>query len=196
MDGYFSSEGWSFFAMQTNFKNGLCKFLCHVLTTARHYNSHMISPISAVTKPDKIPRSTLVVIFTPKLEVLLIERADRPGYWQSVTGSQNEGETPAQTAVRELYEETGLVADQHQLTDWKQQNQYEIYAIWAHRYAPNVTHNTEHVFSLRVSARVPIKLTPREHLQYVWLPYKQAAEKCFSATNREAILALPKRLME
>ena len=150
--------------------------------------------MSPATKPYKIPRSTLIVIYTPTLEVLLIERADRRGYWQSVTGSQDEGETLEQTAVRELFEETGLIAAAHRLTDWKQQNSYEIYKIWAHRYAPGVTHNAEHVFSLEVADRVPIKLAPREHLQQVWLPYELAATLCFSNTNRDAILALPERL--
>jgi dATP pyrophosphohydrolase len=141
----------------------------------------------------KIPRSTLVVIYTPKLEVLLIERADHPGYWQSVTGSQNEGETLEQTAVREVGEETGIDAAQFELRNWHKQSDFEIYRIWRHRYAPGVTHNTEHVFSLEVPDRLPIKLAPREHLQHVWLPYEKAAALCFSHTNREAILELPAR---
>ena len=147
------------------------------------------------TKPYKIPRSTLIVIYTPALEVLLIERADRRGYWQSVTGSQDEGETLEQTAIRELHEETGLVAAAHRLLNWQQQNTYEIYKIWAHRYAPGVTHNVEHVFGLQVPDRVSIKLAPREHLQHVWLPHEAAAALCFSATNRDAILALPAKLL-
>ena len=154
-------------------------------------NSIPLAPI----KPYKIPRSTLIVIYTPVLEVLLIERADRPGFWQSVTGSQDEGETLEQTAIRELYEETGLVAAEHCLTNWQQQNTYEIYKIWAHRYAPGVTHNVEHVYGLQVADRAPIKLAPREHLQHVWLPYAAAAALCFSATNRDAILALPARVL-
>ncbi len=148
----------------------------------------------APAKPWKIPRSTLVVIYTLKLEVLLIERADHPGYWQSVTGSQDAGETLEQTAVREVAEETGLDAARFSLRNWQQQSAYEIYPIWRHRYAPGVTHNTEHVFSLEVPDRVPIKLAPREHLQHVWLPYEKAAALCFSHTNREAILQLPARL--
>ena len=147
-------------------------------------------------KPYKIPRSTLIVIYTPKCEVLLIERADRPGYWQSVTGSQDKGETLTQTAIRELFEETGLIAADHRLIDWQQQSTYEIYKTWVHRYAPGVTHNVEHVFALEVPDRVPIKLAPREHLQHVWLPYEPAASLCFSATNRDAILALPAKVAQ
>ena len=144
-------------------------------------------------KPYKIPRSTLVVIYTPRLEVLLIERADHPGYWQSVTGSQDEGETLEQTAAREVGEETGIDARQYSLRNWHKQSDYEIYRIWRHRYAPGVTHNTEHIFSLEVPDRMPVTLAPREHLQYVWLPCEKAAALCFSHTNREAILELAAR---
>ncbi len=141
----------------------------------------------------KIPISTLVVIHNDANEVLLIERADHPGYWQSVTGSQDAGETLTETATREVMEETGIDVAEHALSDWQQQNAYEIYPIWRHRYATGVTHNTEHVFGLRVAGRVPVCLASREHLQYVWLPVDKAAAMCFSWTNREAILSLPLR---
>lgn len=139
----------------------------------------------------KIPVSTLVVIYTPALEVLLIERADRPGYWQSVTGSQDPGETLRQTAEREVREETGIDASRHELADWRVSNVYEIYAIWRHRYAPGVTHNTEHVFGLRLPARVDVTLAPKEHVGFRWLPWREAAEEVFSWSNRQAILMLP-----
>ena len=141
----------------------------------------------------KIPVSTLVVIHTPALEVLLLERADHPGFWQSVTGSQHEGETLEQTAGREVLEETGIDARQHLLTEWKLQNVYEIYPVWRHRYAPGVTHNTEHVFGLRVPGRVPVTLAPREHLASEWLSWREAADRVFSWSNRSAILKLPQR---
>jgi len=148
----------------------------------------------AATRPYKIPRSTMIVIHTARQEVLLIERADHPGYWQSVTGSQDEGETLVQTAIREVAEETGIDATLHVLTDWQQENVYEIYPIWRHRYAPDVTHNTEHVFGLLLPDRVPVTLHPREHLQHVWLPVDKAAPLCFSWSNRAAILDLPRRM--
>jgi len=148
------------------------------------------APVEA-TKPFKIPRSTMIVIYNQQLEVLLIERADRPGYWQSVTGSQDEGESLIETAAREVLEETGIDVSRHQLTDWRQEHVYEIFPIWRHRYAPDVTQNTEHVFGLRVNGRVPVQLHPREHLQYVWLCVDQAAPLCFSWSNRQAILSLP-----
>ena len=141
----------------------------------------------------KIPVSVLVVIHTPDLEVLLLERADRPGFWQSVTGSQDPGESLAETAQREVFEETGLAAGPGSLVDWRKQNQYEIYQRW--RYAPGVTHNTEHVFSLQVHERMPVMVAPREHLQYIWLPWREAADKAFSWTNADAIRDLPRRLL-
>ena len=141
----------------------------------------------------KIPVSTLVVIYTPQLDVLLLERADHPGYWQSVTGSQDPGETLAETAIREVAEETGIDATRHELADWKLENVFEIYPVWRSRYAAGVTHNTEHVFGLRVPERLPVRVEPREHLAAEWLPWRAAAERVFSWSNRKAILALPER---
>ena len=148
-------------------------------------------------KPYKIPESVLVVIHTADLQVLLIERADRPGFWQSVTGSLDAADEPLlQTATRELYEETGIVADGERivLRDWHMSNVYTIYPVWRHRYAPGVTENTEHVFSVEVPRDIPIRLNPREHLHHLWLPHLEAADKCFSASNAEAILQLPRQL--
>ena len=140
--------------------------------------------------------AVVVVIFTVRLgslSVLLIERADRPGFWQSVTGSQDPGESLRQTAIREVAEETGLDAARHALADWGVSNVYEIFAVWRHRYAPGVTHNTEHVFGLRVPARVEVRLAPAEHLRHRWLPWREAAREVFSWSNREAILMLPEK---
>jgi dATP pyrophosphohydrolase len=144
-----------------------------------------------VAKRHKIPVSTLVVIYTPALEVLLLERADRPGFWQSVTGSQDPGETLRQTAVREVREETGIDCARLALADWRVSNVYEIYAVWRHRYAPGVTHNTEHVFGLRLPGRVDVTLAPQEHLRFRWVPWREAAGEVFSWSNRQAILMLP-----
>ena len=142
----------------------------------------------------KIPISVLVVVHTPDLQVLLLERANAPEFWQSVTGSQEEGETLLQTAVRELKEETGLDVAPGALTDWGKQNEFEIFQRWRNRYAPGVTHNTEHVFGLLVPQPVPIVLDPMEHLRYEWLPWQAAAEKAFSWTNADAIRELPQRI--
>ncbi len=139
---------------------------------------------------DKIPVSTLVVIHTPRLEVLLLERADRPGFWQSVTGSRHEGEDLRDTAIREVQEETGIDARHYRLEAWNLQNVYEIYPIWRHRYPEGVTHNTEHVFGLEVPEPLPVRLAPREHLAAQWLPWREAAERVFSWSNRKAILML------
>jgi dATP pyrophosphohydrolase len=146
-----------------------------------------------VTAATKVPVSTLVVIHTPALDVLLLERADHPGFWQSVTGSQHEGESLTETAIREVAEETGIDARAHALDSWNIQNVYEIYPVWRHRYAPGVTHNTEHVFGLRVPERLAVRVAPREHLRAEWLPWREAASKVFSWSNRRAIEMLGER---
>lgn len=168
----------------------------------------------------KIPESVLVVIHTAELDVLLIERADRPGFWQSVTGSRDTEDEPlVETAIREVAEETGIVVSKDlepagphrvdgeiigreaagictvglaRLRDWQLSNVYDIYPVWRHRYAPGVTRNTEHVFGLLVPPNAAVVLSPREHLRHCWLPYREAADKCFSPSNAEAILQLPK----
>ena len=146
----------------------------------------------------KIPESVLVVVHSADLQVLLIERADKPGFWQSVTGSKDStGESLADTAVREVAEETGIAIGSPEvplanLRDWRLSNVYEIYPVWRHRYAPGVTHNTEHVFGLLVPRDTVVKLAPREHLQHIWLPWREAADRCFSPSNAEAILQLPR----
>jgi dATP pyrophosphohydrolase len=166
--------------------------------------------------PYKIPESVLVVIYTSLLEVLLIERADKPDYWQSVTGSKDTPDEPLiETATREVWEETGIAirdavastqvspapgagviwgVPSAYLRDWRLCNIYEIYPAWRYRYAPGVFKNTEHVFGLQVPRDIPVTLSPREHLRYLWLPYREAADKCFSSSNAEAILQLPKHL--
>lgn len=148
-------------------------------------------------RPFKIPESVLVVIHTAELDVLLINRADAGEFWQSVTGSKNElAEELEQTAVREVLEETGIdceagTALHAGLRDWGLQNIYEIYPRWRHRYEPGVTRNTEHVFGLCVPAATPVTLNPREHTAFKWLPWREAADACFSPSNAEAILLLP-----
>jgi dATP pyrophosphohydrolase len=140
----------------------------------------------------KQPVSVLVLVYTGDLDVLLIERADFPDHWQSVTGSAEPGEALAATAVRELAEETGIDASAFGgVVDWGLSNVYEIFPKWRHRYAPGTTHNTEHVFALAVPQPVPVRLNPREHVRHAWLPWREAAARCFSWSNRDAILALP-----
>ena len=158
--------------------------------------------MTATPRPAKIPESVLVVIYTPALDVLLIERADQPGFWQSVTGSKDfADELLIDTCIREVAEETGITVSPSELPpgvprsalrDWGLRNVYEIYPVWRHRYAPGITHNTEHVFGLCVPAGTPVTLSPREHLQHAWLPWCEAADRCFSPSNAEALLHLPR----
>jgi dihydroneopterin triphosphate diphosphatase len=141
----------------------------------------------------KQPVSVLVLIHTPGLEVLLIERASHAGYWQSVTGSREGDEALAETARREVGEETGIDTTAYRLIDWKLANRFEIFEEWRHRYAAGVTHNLEHVFSLEVPGRVPVRLAADEHTAALWLPWQEAADRVFSWTNRDAILLLAGR---
>jgi len=144
----------------------------------------------------KIPQSVLVVIYTPSLDVLLIKRADTADYWQSVTGSKEALDEPYHlTACREVHEETGIDCRPGTplhagLSDWKLENIYDIYPQWQWRYGPGVTRNTEHLFGLQVPSRMPICLNPDEHTAYRWLPYREAAQSCASASNAEAVLLL------
>ncbi len=152
-----------------------------------------------MTTPWKIPRSVLVVIHTLDLRVLLLERADRPDHWQSVTGSVDTIAEPLrQAAIREVAEETGIAADRDgTLVDWNHAIEYGIYPHWQHRYAPGVVRNQERWFGLALPddfpSREAVRVAPREHLQYAWLPFRDAAARCFSPSNADAILQLPQR---
>jgi dATP pyrophosphohydrolase len=138
----------------------------------------------------KKPVSSLVLIYRDDFKVLLMERADKKGFWQSVTGSLEENETPRDAAIREVFEETGIDSTQYQLEDWELSHIYEIYAHWRYRYAPDITHNTEHIFALKVPASIPIQLSADEHVQYLWVDWRDAMDKVFSWTNVEAIKKL------
>jgi dATP pyrophosphohydrolase len=139
----------------------------------------------------KLPVSVLVVVHTADLEVLLIERATRPGFWQSVTGSLDRGDEGVDAAAaREVREETGIDAAHGTLRRWKLAYTFEIYAQWRYRFAPGVTHNTEHVLSLSLPRRAPVTLAPGEHTAFAWLPWREAASRCFSWSNRDAIVML------
>ena len=147
--------------------------------------------------PFKLPISVLVVIHTPAREVLLIRRADAGEHWQSVTGSRDPRDADLRhTAWREVWEETGIACGPGSflhagLREWGLTNTYDIWPQWQHRYAPGVTRNTEHLFSLQVPAGTPVRLAPREHTDFRWLPWREAADACFSPSNAEAILLLP-----
>ena len=138
----------------------------------------------------KKPVSSLVLIYTEDFKVLLMERADKNDLWQSVTGSLAENETPRDAAIREVFEETGIDSTQYHLEDWELSHVYEIYAHWRYRYAPDITHNTEHIFALKVPASIPIQLSADEHVQYLWVDWRDAMDKVFSWTNVEAIKKL------
>ncbi|HEY0563261.1 MAG TPA: dihydroneopterin triphosphate diphosphatase [Methylophilus sp.] len=141
----------------------------------------------------KTPISALVLIHTLDLQVLIMERADKVGYWQSVTGSVEGDETPWQTAIREVQEETGLNALSFDLQDWHTSHVYEIYPHWRHRYAPGVTENTEHLFGLTLPSSLAVQLAPNEHTRYEWVDWREAATRVFSWTNVNAIKLLGER---
>ena len=135
----------------------------------------------------KIPVSSLIVIYTTKHDILLLHRADKRGYWQSVTGSLEPQESPYEAAKREVFEETGINTDHNKIQDWNLNHEYEIYLHWRHRYPPNVSKNTEHVFGLELPEKININISPREHLEYKWENIKEAKNKVFSWTNRRAL---------
>ncbi len=154
--------------------------------------------VQATSAAHKIPESVLVIIHTARLDVLMLRRTvlhEGQEFWQCVTGSKDwQGESWSATAAREVREETRIDVDAPgcRLTDWGLENTYVIYPEWQHRYAPGVWHNTERVFGLQVPADTPVALNPREHTAFAWLNWREAADRCHSSSNAEAILWLPR----
>ena len=139
----------------------------------------------------KLPVSVLVLVHTAQREVLLLERALRPGYWQSVTGSLDRMDEPLERAAqREVLEETGIDARAGKLMRWNVVYTFEIYPHWRHRFAPGVVQNVEHVFALELETSAPVRIAPEEHVAFIWLPWRDAAARCFSWSNRDAIAML------
>jgi dATP pyrophosphohydrolase len=139
----------------------------------------------------KLPVSVLVVVHTASREVLLLERAARAGFWQSVTGSLDRLDEPLEVAAaREVMEETGINARQGRLERWNVVYTFEIYRQWRHRFAPGVVQNVEHMFALEVAQSIPVRIAPDEHVAFQWLPWREAAARCFSWSNRDAIVML------
>ena len=143
-----------------------------------------------IAKQYKIPVSILVIIYTKDMEILLLHRKDKKNFWQSVTGSIEEGESPVNAAKRELLEETGIDHQEFLLLDWKFSQQYEIFPHWRYRYEPNVTHNIEHVFSVELPEKIIVNLEPSEHKEYKWVPLHDAIKEVFSGTNADALKKL------
>lgn len=131
--------------------------------------------------------SVLVVVHDREGGVLLLERRDRPGFWQSVTGSLEAGESPAQAARRELFEETGLAGNPR---DRKRSRRFEIFPEFRHRFPPGVTRNLEHEFSFDTGGSIDITMNEEEHRRFQWLPWRAAADLTESWTNRDAIESL------
>ncbi|MCE2570023.1 dihydroneopterin triphosphate diphosphatase [Motilimonas eburnea] len=138
----------------------------------------------------KRPESVLVVIYTMDGRALMLRRLDDAAFWQSVTGSLEHGEIPAQTAVREVLEETGIdiIAQDLTLHDLARQVRYDIRPLWRKRYPDGVTTNLEHQFTLALPDSCEIQLS--EHSEYQWLPFKQAIALASATTNRQVLLEL------
>ena len=135
----------------------------------------------------KTPISSLVVIYTKQLDILLLSRCDKKNFWQSVTGSLETNESPFETAKREVLEETGIVCDNYYLEDWNLSHKYKIFSHWQHRYAPGVEYNTEHIFGLELPKKVPVTLSPKEHIDFKWVTLEEAKKSVFSWTNVKAL---------
>ncbi|MFM1865859.1 MAG: hypothetical protein RIQ57_469 [Pseudomonadota bacterium] len=143
-------------------------------------------------KLKKIPISTQIIVFTNQKQILLLQRKDNPNYWQSVTGSLEINEAPRDCAIRELYEETNLNANQYNFFSLGHMNQYTIYPEWRHRYEDGVNNNTEHLFALQLPKKENIIINKEEHLSYKWLNLEDAINKVFSWTNRKALIKFKK----
>ena len=143
-----------------------------------------------IKKKYKIPVSSLIIVHTIDMEILLLHRQDKDGYWQSITGSLEENESPIEAAKRELFEETGIKYQEFPILNWQFSQEYEIYKHWRYRYPPSVSYNTEHVFSVELPKKITVKIAPKEHRDFKWVPIEDAIKMVFSDTNAQALKKL------
>ena len=134
------------------------------------------------------PVSVLVVVHTDD-HALLLRRTSPFEFWQSITGSLQDGETHARAARRELAEETGLT-DEGELYYTGVSRQFAIDPRWRNRFAPGIVENVEFEWRYRLRATTSVNLSQSEHSEYKWLPLADAIERAWSWTNRDALRGL------
>jgi dATP pyrophosphohydrolase len=143
--------------------------------------------------PYKQPRSVQVVVFSERagerLYLLLRRVPSHGGFWQSVTGSLEDGETHQQAAVREVLEETGFSVPENELIDLGVTNVFEIAEQWRPKYAPGVTRNEEVCFALPVR-HGRVEIDHLEHDEYVWVDYNAAVGMLYWESNRRTLAAV------
>ena len=149
----------------------------------------LAAKFAEVFERDLVPRPETIrlvkVLAHDRDRVLLLHRRrERGNYWQPVTGAIEDGESPVETARRELREETGHAGEPEPL-DLTQSFMIDSKFLRSQHPAPIIA--SEIAYAAPLDSRAPLRLDAEEHDASGWFTFAEAYERIQWTDDREAL---------